>query len=117
MFKTKKETFYNLTILDQYLINNKKLFVKESNILSLEKEYFNNKFDDVNVQNKNDRIKKISLKNNLTLLDAYSNICSNEIKRCNFIHGNNKLYYDYLHLTFDGTKFIGKKLFNSFEKF
>lgn len=117
MFKTKKETFYRLTILDQHLKNNKKITIKESNIQNLEEEYFKNKFDDENVQNKNERLKEISLKNNLTLLDAYSNICSNEIKRCIFIHENIKLHYDYLHLTFDGAKFIGKKLLKSFEKF
>ena len=72
--------------------------------------------DLLKVKNINSKLNFLSKKYNLIYLDAYSNICSELKKTCHIkFDRNKKLMYDYLHLTYDGTNFVGKKLFKSFK--
>ena len=44
--------------------------------------------------------------------DLYTLICNEEKKKCHSVNNSgNKIFYDYGHLTIDGSKFIGSILF------
>ena len=116
MFKTKKENYKIITILDDYLMTKKKFTLTDNEELIIQKKFYDNQMDLLKVKDINSKLNFLSKKYNLIYLDAYSNICSELKKTCHIkFDRNKKLMYDYLHLTYDGTNFVGKKLFKSFK--
>jgi hypothetical protein len=67
-----------------------------------------NKFEEINNQI------KLLYGDILPLYDLYSLICNEDEKKCHSVtNSGNKIFYDYGHLTIDGSRFIGSELYES----
>ena len=98
----------NQTILDLYYLKNEKIPSKES----MDK-YF---FDQLKIKSfkpVNDQIKKI-YKDQVILYDMYSIFCDNNKSSCHSVDNKGKkIFYDYGHITLDGSRYIGNILYDS----
>ena len=97
----------NQTILDLFYLKNQKI----SNKLSMD-NYLFSKLKIENVEQINNEIKKM-YQDQAILYDLYSIFCDDKKDSCHSIDENGKkIFYDYGHITLDGSKFIGNILFN-----
>ena len=98
----------NQTVLDLFYLNNEKI----PNKLSMDRFFFN-QLKTESFQSINDQIKKM-YNDQVILYDLYSIFCDNNKSSCHSISENGKkIFYDYGHITLDGSQFIGSILFNS----
>ena len=98
----------NRTSLDMFFLENNKIIDKKKMDNFLFQKLQNNKFEKINY-------KIVSYYGNLvTLYDLYPLICNQVYSRCHSVTENgNKIFYDYGHLTLEGSKFIGNLLYRS----
>ena len=97
----------DVTLLDQYIINNNKI-PTESDLVSLEHQYFDFIINDSKRKRFNNRLKTISEKYNLLLLDKSIYQCDFNIKRCKiFTEDGNKINYNAHHHTLSGLQYLG----------
>ena len=98
----------NQTVLDLFYLKNKKIPSK----LSMDK-YFFNQLKLENFQLINEEIKKM-YKGKVVVYNLYSIFCDNHKSSCHSVDENGKkIFYDYGHITLDGSRFIGTILFDS----
>ena len=103
----------DVTLLDQYIINNEKL-PRKSELIDLEKQYFDHMVNDNKRNRFNNRLKIISDKYKITLLDKSIYQCNFYNKRCKiFTPGGDKINYNAHHHTLSGLKYLGKIIHNS----
>ncbi len=98
----------NQTILDLFYLKNEKIPSK----VSMDSFFFNQlkleSFKTINQQ-----IKKM-YKDKVILFDLYSIFCDNNKSSCHSINeSGKKIFYDYGHITLDGSRYIGNILFDS----
>jgi len=97
----------NQTVLDLFYLTNGQLLSKEKM-----DSFF---FDQLKIASFipiNNQIKKM-YNDQAILYDLYSVFCDNKNGSCHSIdESEKKIFYDYGHLTIDGSKFIGNILFN-----
>ena len=99
------------TPLDLFLIKNKRL-PNENELINLEKKYYNFLMSNEIYNSNNIRLKKISEKFNIKLLDKSLYQCNNDTKRCLVLTNNNeKINWDSDHHTLNGAKFLGEIIF------
>ncbi len=97
----------DVTLLDQYIINNKKLPHK-SELVKLEKRYFDYVINDNKRNRFNNRLKIIADQYNLSLLDKSAYQCNFENKRCKiFTPDGDKINYNAHHHTLSGLQYLG----------
>ena len=97
----------DVTLLDQYIINTKKLPHK-SELVKLEKQYFDYMINDNKRNRFNNRLKIISDQHNLSLLDKSAYQCNFENKRCKiFTPDGDKINYNAHHHTMSGLQYLG----------
>ena len=97
----------DVTLLDQYIINNKKL-PQKSELIKLERQYFDYMINDNKRNRFNNRLKKIADQYNFSLLDKSAYQCNFENKRCKiFTPDGDKINYNAHHHTFNGLKYLG----------
>tara|TARA_Y100000996_G_scaffold385672_1_gene343178 strand:- start:386 stop:2287 length:1902 start_codon:yes stop_codon:yes gene_type:complete len=98
----------NQTILDKFYLENDKKIDKYSMDQYLFKQLNYKSFTEIN------RIIKNRFGTSTTLYDLFNIFCDNEKSTCHSIDDNNKkIFYDYGHLTLNGSKYIGNILFDS----
>ena len=98
----------NQTKLDLFYLNNDKKVNKE-----LMDSYLFKQLKNENYVLINDKLKQM-YKNQVELFDLYSIFCNNNNNSCQSVDDNGKkIFYDYGHLTLDGSKYIGNILFES----
>ncbi len=98
----------NQTILDLFYLKNDEKISKK-----LMDNYMFNNLKSLNFKKINESIKYIYSEKTV-LFDLYNIFCDDLEKTCHSVDNNNKkIFYDYGHLTLDGSKFIGEILFNS----
>lgn len=92
-------------IFDGYVRSSKGMF----DAAELKSLYYSLKLevvDDVNL-----KLSEIASANNITYLDRYSIICSDDTKTCDGLTSEGlKALYDYGHYTLDGAKYFGRKM-------
>jgi peptidoglycan/LPS O-acetylase OafA/YrhL len=97
----------NQTILDLFYLKNEKIPSK----VSMDR-YFFNQLKLESFKPINDQIKKM-YKDQVILYDLYSSFCDNNKSSCHSIDENGKkIFYDYGHITLDGSRYIGNILFD-----
>ena len=97
--------YKNQSILDLYYLKNKKINKDESDY------FFYKKLNKQNYEKINSIIKE-KYSDKITLFDYYEIICDNQIKKCQSIdEENKKIFYDYGHFTLNGSKYLGKILY------
>ena len=97
----------DVTLLDQYIINNK-MIPLETDLVSLEKQYFDFMINDSKRNRFNNRLKTISEKYNLPLLDKSNYQCDFNTKRCKiFTPDGDKINYNTHHHTLSGLQYLG----------
>ena len=97
----------DVTLLDQYIINNKKL-PQKSELIKLERQYFDYMINDNKRNRFNNQLKIIADQYNLSLLDKSAYQCNFENKRCKiFTPDGDKINYNAHHHTFNGLKYLG----------
>ena len=97
----------DVTLLDQYIINNNKL-PPESDLVSLEQQYFDYMINDNKRNRFNNKLKTISEKYKLTLLDKSIYQCDFKKKRCKiFTPDGDKVNYNAHHHTLKGLQYLG----------
>ena len=97
----------DVTLLDQYIINNNKLPPK-SDLVNLEQQYFDYMINDSKRNRFNNRLKTISEKYKLTLLNKSIYQCDFNNKRCKiFTPDGDKINYNSHHHTYSGLKYLG----------
>ena len=102
----------DVTLLDQYIINNKKL-PQKSELIKLERQYFDYMINDNKRNRFNNRLKIIADQYNLSLLDKSAYQCNFENKRCKiFTPDGDKINYNAHHHTLSGLKYLGSKIHN-----
>ena len=109
-YRPEFDVIYSLTYLDKFLLKNKRLPNAEETDY-LEKLHFN--FFDKNVKIKkiNIFLKEIAYNNNIIYLDFSKLFCSLKEKKCKIFDDNNKkIFFDWGHLTLEGSKYINKKI-------
>ena len=95
----------NYTVLDNFFLENNKVINKEEMDKFLFKNLQKNEFEEIN-----NKIKK-QYNGFLDFYDLYPIICNEIKKKCHSVtNSKNKIFYDYGHLTIEGSKFIGKIL-------
>lgn len=98
----------NKTVIDKFYLENNKEVNKEIMDKFLFQNLNKNKFKEINHQI------KLLYGDILPLYDLYSLICNEDKKKCHSItNSGNKIFYDYGHLTIDGSRFIGGILYKS----
>ena len=98
----------NKTILDKFYLENNKKIDKEIMDKFLFENLKKDEFEEIN-----NKI-KILYADTVNFYDLYSLICNEKEKKCHSVNNSgNKIFYDYGHLTIDGSKFIGNILFKS----
>ena len=91
--------------MDLYYLKNKKINKDESDY------FFYKKLNKQNYEKINSIIKE-KYSDKITLFDYYEIICDNQIKKCQSIdEENKKIFYDYGHFTLNGSKYLGKILY------
>ena len=97
----------DVTLLDQYIINNKKL-PQKSELIKLERQYFDYMINDNKRNRFNNRLKIIADQYNLSFLDKSAYQCNFENKRCRiFTPDGDKINYNAHHHTLSGLKYLG----------
>jgi peptidoglycan/LPS O-acetylase OafA/YrhL len=97
----------NRTVLDKFYLANNKILNKEVMDKFMFKKLKLNRFEIIN-----DKIKQM-FDNRLIYYDLYPIFCNKIEKKCHSItKSGNKIFYDYGHLTLNGSKFIGNLLSN-----
>ena len=97
----------DVTLLDQYIINNSSLPSK-SDLVNLEQQYFDYMINDSKRNRFNNRLKTISEKYKLTLLNKSTYQCDFNFKRCKiFTPDGDKINYNSHHHTYSGLKYLG----------
>ena len=103
----------DITLLDQFIINNKKLPSK-SEIINLEQQYFDYMINDNKRNRFNNKLETISKKYELTLLDKANYQCNFENKTCKiFTPDGEKINYNSHHHTLSGLKYLGNVIYRS----
>ncbi len=103
----------DVTLLDQFIINNKKLPSK-SELINLEQQYFDYMINDNKRNRFNNKLKSISEKYKLTLLDKAEYQCNFENKRCKiFTPEGEKINYNSHHHTLSGLKYLGSIIYRN----
>ena len=103
----------DVTLLDQFIINNKKLPSK-SELINLEQQYFDYMINDNKRNRFNNKLKSISKKYKLTLLDKAEYQCNFENKRCKiFTPEGEKINYNSHHHTLSGLKYLGSIIYRN----
>ena len=103
----------DVTLLDQFIINNKKLPSK-SELINLEQQYFDYMINDNKRNRFNNKLETISKKYELTLLDKANYQCNFENKRCKiFTPDGDKINYNSHHHTLSGLKYLGNIIYSS----
>ena len=103
----------DVTLLDQFIINNKKLPSK-SELINLEQQYFDYMINDNKRNRFNNKLKSISKKYKLTLLDKAKYQCNFENKRCKiFTPEGEKINYNSHHHTLSGLKYLGSIIYRN----
>ena len=98
----------NLTIIDEFFLNNKRL-PYENEKLDLKKKYFLS--INPNLQKKNTVIEKIAEDNQIEFINMKKLICADQKKTCEFLTSNNsKIIFDDSHFTVEGAKYLGAKI-------
>ena len=98
----------NQTVLDLFYLKNEKIPGKV-----LMDNYFFNQLKLENFKLINDQIKKM-YKDQVVLYDLYSIFCDNKKYSCHSVDkSGKKIFYDYGHITLDGSRYIGNILFDS----
>jgi hypothetical protein len=98
----------NQTVLDLFYLKNKKIPSKVSMDRYFFKQLKLKRFKPIN-----DQIKKM-YKDQVILYDLYSIFCDNNKRSCHSIdESGKKIFYDYGHITLDGSRYIGNILFDS----
>jgi hypothetical protein len=98
----------NQTVLDLFYLKNKKIPSKV-----LMDRYFFKQLKLKRFKPINDQIKKM-YKDQVILYDLYSIFCDNNKRSCHSIDKKGKkIFYDYGHITLDGSRYIGNILFDS----
>ena len=98
----------NRTILDLFYLENNKKVNKEIMDKYLYKKMIPERFIPIN-----DEIKK-RYQNKAIFIDLYPVFCNEKKEVCNSVDNNKrKIFYDYGHLTLDGSRYVGNILFNN----
>ena len=96
----------NRTTLDKFYLENEQKLQKENMDKFLFKQLNVKNFKKINQQIRDKYMKAV------VFYDLYEVICDQSQKKCHSINeSGNKIFYDYGHLTLDGSKFIGNILF------
>ena len=96
----------NRTILDKFYLENGQKIQKENMDKFLYKQLNVKNFKKINQQIRD------KYTNVVVFYDLYEVICDQNQKKCHSINeSGNKIFYDYGHLTLNGSKFIGNILF------
>jgi len=96
----------NRTILDKFYLENGQKIQKQNMDKFLYKQLNVKNFKEIN-QEIRDKYTNLGI-----LYDLYEVICDQSQKKCHSINeSGNKIFYDYGHLTLNGSKFIGNILF------
>ena len=97
------------TLLDYEVLFKKKDF----DYFGLKKLYFKNRVIN-SKSNINKRLKKFSIKKNLTYLNKEDYMCDIRKKECDYVDQyGHKIFYDYGHYTEYGAKYFGKKIYET----
>ena len=98
----------NQTILDLFFLKNEKKINKK-----LMDSYFYKQLKPEKFKLINYKIKKM-YKNQVILYDLYPIFCNNNKNSCHSVDNNGKkIFYDYGHITLDGSQYIGNILYDS----
>lgn len=102
----------DVTLLDKFIIDNKRLPNSEE-ILILKKEYFDFMINDRKRNRFNNKLKNISEKYNLKLLDKSLYQCDYDSKTCEIYTSlSEKINYNDNHHTLAGIRYLGKKIYD-----
>ena len=102
----------NLTIIDEFFFENKKIPNSEE-LIAIEKNYFKSYYFNKSNELKNNRLIKIADKFNIYYFDRNTLTCDPIIKRCKVLTPNNKkIFSDPDHYNEDGFNYLAKKLFS-----
>jgi len=98
----------NLTIIDEFFLQNKRLPNNDER-LELKEKYF------LSIKPKlkkiNTFIEQIAKDNQIDFIDTKELICSDQKRTCEFLtNSNSKLMYDSSHFTVEGAKYLGTKV-------
>ena len=108
------EEFYfekYFTILDFFTYKNKR-FPQNEEVNGLKKEYFKKRYK-TSLKN-NLLIEKYAKKYNFDYLKKIDYQCATKKKECDYITDNHeKIYYDKGHISLEGAKYFGKKIFDN----
>ncbi len=97
------------TLLDYEVLFKK----KDIDYFGLKKLYFKNRVIN-SKSNINQRLKKFSIKKNLTYLNKEDYMCDIRKKECDYVDQyGHKIFYDYGHYTEYGAKYFGKKIYET----
>ena len=106
------KTIYQYTLIDKFLLENKKIPSNEERN-QLEKSYFKIYKNNKTISKINKDLQKIAIKNSVKIIDIEKLFCSEFDRKCKILDDNNKkIYLDFGHLTLNGSKFLGKMIFN-----
>ena len=98
----------NQTVLDLFYLKNEKIPSK----VSMDSFFFN-QLKPESFKPINEQIKKM-YKDQVILFDLYSTFCDNNKSSCHSVNeSGKKIFYDYGHITLDGSRYIGNILFDS----
>jgi peptidoglycan/LPS O-acetylase OafA/YrhL len=101
----------NITKLDQFIWLNKRL-PNKIELDKLNKDYFYNYINHTQVNNFNKKLKEISLKYNVRLLDKSLYVCNYNKEQCLFITPQgDKINRDTHHYTLLGNKYLGERIY------
>ena len=102
----------DVTLLDKFIIDNKRL-PNSKEIVILRKEYFDFMINERKRNRFNNKLKSISEKYNLKLLDKSLYQCNYDSKTCEiFTPLNEKINYNDNHHTLAGMRYLGKKIYD-----
>jgi peptidoglycan/LPS O-acetylase OafA/YrhL len=102
----------NITLLDRFILNKKRL-PNEIELHELNRKYLDYYISDIYVRNYNKKLKDISLKYNVRLLDKSLYVCDYNQKICPFVTPlGDKINRDSNHYTFQGSKYLGERIYN-----
>ena len=101
----------NVTLLDQFVIIKKRL-PSNSELIDLEKKYFDYMINDAKRNRFNNKLNIISKKYKLKLLDKSIYQCNYKIKRCKILTPDgDKINFNTHHHTLNGTKYLGETIY------
>jgi len=111
LIETPHPGILNVTLLDKFIWNKKRL-PNEIELYELNKKYLDYYINDIHVMNYNKKLKEISLKYNVRLLDKSLYVCDYTQKICPFVTPlGDKINRDTHHYTFQGSKYLGERIY------